>query len=169
MINDWQYKFSENMKNYGGYSIGKLFKLLNDPEIISLAGGLPSPDIFLKEETRIASRNRLEQEIETIMQYTPIGGEKTLIDAIITFMKRENIEIAEENLLVTSSGQHGLDITGRLFLNPGDIVLMDRPTFAGAIVAFQLQNPTFVGVDIEDDGPNVEGYKEKNSGISKEK
>jgi len=161
MINDWQYKFSENMKNYGGYSIGKLFKLLNDPEIISLAGGLPSPDTFLKEETRIASHNRLEKEIETIMQYTPIGGEKTLIDAIITFMKRENIEIAEENLLVTSSGQHGLDITGRLFLNPGDIVLMDRPTFAGAIVAFQLQNPTFVGVDIEDDGPNVEGYKEK--------
>ncbi len=161
MINDWKNMFSDNIKKYGGYSIGKLFKLLNDPEIISLAGGLPSPDIFLKEETRIASRNRLEEEIETIMQYTSIPGEPSLINAVINFMKRENIDITEENILITSSGQHGLDITGRLFLNPGDIVLLDRPTFAGAIVAFQLQNPTFVGVDIEDDGPNVKEYEKK--------
>jgi len=168
MVDNWQYKFSENMKNYGGYSIGKLFSLLTDPEIISLAGGLPSPDIFLKEETRIASKNRLEQEIETIMQYTPIGGESTLIEAIIQFMKREDIEITRENILITSSGQHGLDITGRLFLNPGDIVMIDRPTFAGAIVAFQLQNPTFVGVDIEDDGPDVDGYREKIVELAKE-
>ncbi|MBC8383621.1 MAG: PLP-dependent aminotransferase family protein [Candidatus Cloacimonetes bacterium] len=168
MINDWKYMFSENLKNYGGYSIGKLFKLLNDPEIISLAGGLPSPDIFLKEETRIASHNRLEEEIETIMQYTSIPGEPSLIDAIIHFMKRENIDISEENILITSSGQHGLDITGRLFLDPGDIVLLDRPTFAGAIVAFQLQNPIFVGVDIQEDGPNVDVYKEKVKELSKE-
>jgi len=168
MVDNWQYKFSEIMKNYGGYSIGKLFSLLTDPEIISLAGGLPSPDIFLKEETRIASKNRLEKEIETIMQYTPIGGESTLIEAIIAFMRRENIEITRENLLITSSGQHGLDITGRLFLNPGDIVMIDRPTFAGAIVAFQLQNPVFVGVDIEDDGPNVDGYREKILALEKQ-
>jgi Transcriptional regulators containing a DNA-binding HTH domain and an aminotransferase domain (MocR family) and their eukaryotic orthologs len=168
MINNWINLFSDNIKNYGGYSIGKLFKLLDDPEIISLAGGLPSPDIFLKEETRIASHNRLEEDIETIMQYTSIPGEPLLINAVIDFMKRENIDISEENILITSSGQHGLDITGRLFLNPGDIVLLDRPTFAGAIVAFQLQNPTFVGVDIQDDGPNVKEYKEKIKELAKD-
>jgi len=168
MINNWINLFSDNIKKYGGYSIGKLFKLLDDSEIISLAGGLPSPDIFLKEETRIASHNRLEEDIETIMQYTSIPGEPLLINAVIDFMKRENIDISEENILITSSGQHGLDITGRLFLNPGDIVLLDRPTFAGAIVAFQLQNPTFVGVDIQDDGPNVKEYKEKIKELAKD-
>ncbi|MBN2016898.1 MAG: PLP-dependent aminotransferase family protein [Candidatus Cloacimonetes bacterium] len=168
MIHNWNEMFSDNIRNYGGYSIGKLFALLTDPEIISLAGGLPSPDIFLKDETRIVSRNRLESEIETIMQYTPIKGEKALIDAIIEFMKRENIELAAENVLVTSSGQHGLDITGRLFLNPGDIVMMDRPTFAGAIVAFQLEDPVFVGIDIEEDGPNVSEYRRKLEELVKE-
>lgn len=161
MIKDWTSKFSQNIRNYGGYSIGKLFKLLDDPEIISLAGGLPSPDTFLKEETRIASQNRLEEEIESIMQYSSIPGEKSLIEAIISFMQREKIELTAENILVTSSGQHGLDITGRLFLDPGDIVLLDRPTFAGAIVAFQLENPTFVGVDMEEDGSDVAAYREK--------
>ena len=70
MIKDWNLKFAENIRNYEGYSIGKLFKLLRDPDLISLAGGLPSPDIFLKDEMRFASQQRLDHEIEKIMQYS---------------------------------------------------------------------------------------------------
>lgn len=161
MIQNWHERFSDNIREYGGYSIGKLFKLLNDPEIISLAGGLPSPDMFLKHEMRLASRNNLEQNIEKVMQYTNIQGEQSLIDAIISFLDRDNIRISSENIIVTSSGQHGLDLTGRLFLNPGDTVLIDRPTFAGAIVAFQMQRSEFVGVNIEKDGSNIEEFRKK--------
>lgn len=161
MINEWQPRFADNIKKYGGYSIGKLFALLSDPEIISLAGGLPSPDMFLKEEMRIASQKLLDKELESIFQYTNIQGESSLIRAVIQFLKRDNIDISEENIVITSSGQHGLDITGRLFLNPGDVVIIDRPTFAGAIVAFQMQSPIFVGVDIEEDGPDIEGFHQK--------
>ena len=161
MIKDWISQFSDNIKEYGGYSIGKLFALLSDPEIISLAGGLPSPDMFLKEEMRIASQKLLDKELESIFQYTNIQGESSFIKAIIQFLKRDNIHISEENIVITSSGQHGLDITGRLFLNPGDVVIIDRPTFAGAIVAFQMQRPEFVGVDIEDDGPDINGFRQK--------
>ncbi len=161
MIKDWISQFSDNIKKYGGYSIGKLFALLSDPEIISLAGGLPSPDMFLKEEMRIASQKLLDKELESIFQYTNIQGESSFIQAIIKFLKRDNIHISEENIVITSSGQHGLDITGRLFLNPGDVVIIDRPTFAGAIVAFQMQRPEFVGVDIEDDGPDINGFRQK--------
>ena len=161
MIKDWQSRFSDNLKEYGGYSIGKLFALLSDPEIISLAGGLPSPDMFLKDGMRTASKNRLQENIDTIMQYTNIKGESDLIKAVIKFLKRDNIAVSEENIVITSSGQHGLDILGRLFINPGDIVMIDRPTFAGAIVAFQLQRPEFIGIDMEEDGPNVRSYKKK--------
>ncbi|HHE38222.1 MAG TPA: PLP-dependent aminotransferase family protein [Candidatus Cloacimonetes bacterium] len=161
MIKNWQSRFSDNLKDYGGYSIGKLFALLSDPEIISLAGGLPSPEMFLKNGMRTASQNRLMENIETIMQYTNIKGESDLIKAIIKFLKRDNINVSEENIVITSSGQHGLDILGRLFINPGDIVMIDRPTFAGAIVAFQLQRPEFIGIDIEEDGPDVKSYKKK--------
>ncbi|MCD4775530.1 MAG: PLP-dependent aminotransferase family protein [Candidatus Aegiribacteria sp.] len=168
MIQDWNNRFSDNIREYGGYSIGKLFALLTDPEIISLAGGLPSPDMFLKHEMRLVSGRVLEEDIEKVMQYTPIKGEKALLDAIVQFLDRDNIRVTDDNIVVTSSGQHGLDLTGRLFLNPGDVVLLDRPTFAGAIVAFQMQRPEFAGVDIEEDGSDIEGYRKKIEAFGKE-
>ena len=63
--------------------------------------------------------------------------------------------------MVTSSGQHGLDLLGRLFLNPGDTVLMDRPTFAGAVVAFRMQRPEFIGINIQSDGSDISGFEKK--------
>ncbi|MCK4671443.1 MAG: PLP-dependent aminotransferase family protein [Candidatus Aegiribacteria sp.] len=168
MIQNWNDHFSDNIREYGGYSIGKLFALLKDPEIISLAGGLPSPDMFLIHEMRLVSGRVLEEDIEKVMQYTPIKGEKVLLDAIVQFLDRDNIQVTDENIVVTSSGQHGLDLTGRIFLNPGDIVLLDRPTFAGAIVAFQMQRPKFMGVDIDKDGSNVEGFRGKIESLGKE-
>jgi 2-aminoadipate transaminase len=95
------------------------------------------------------------------MQYTDISGETTLIEAVIQFLKADQIDICKENIVITSSGQQGLDLSGRLFLNPGDAVVLDRPTFAGALVAFQMQRPLFAGVDIEDDGSNIEGFRKK--------
>jgi 2-aminoadipate transaminase len=158
---NWLSLFSDNIKPFEGYSIGKLFKFLRNPEIISLAGGLPSPDMFLKNELRRASAQRLQEDIEKIMQYTDISGEAGLKEAVIQFLKTDHIHISPENILITSSGQQGLDLIGRLFLNTGDVILMDRPTFAGAIVAFQMQRPLFAGVDIEDDGSNIQKFQEK--------
>jgi len=159
MITDWHDKYSKIMKDFEGYSIGKIFKYLNDPEIISLAGGLPSPDMFQKAKIREVSEKLLNDNLENILQYTAVPGEESLKNAIIEFLKRDEINITKEQVVITSSGQHGLDLTGRLFLNSGDVIMIDRPTFAGAIVAFQMQNPFIIGIDIEDDGPNVIEYR----------
>jgi 2-aminoadipate transaminase len=161
MQQNWLSRFSDNIRGYGGYSIGKLFKLLSDPETISLAGGLPSPDTFLTNDLQRISRERLQEDAETIMQYTDITGEMDLIEAVIQFLKEDNIDISKDNIVITSSGQQGLDLTGRLFLNPADAVILDRPTFAGAIVAFEMQRPVFGGVEIEDDGSDIEGFERK--------
>jgi len=161
MITDWLQKYSNIMKDFEGYSIGKIFKYLNDPEIISLAGGLPSPDMFQKAQIREVSEKLLNDNLENIFQYTAVPGEESLKKAIIKFLKRDEINITQEQVVITSSGQHGLDLTGRLFLNSGDVIMIDRPTFAGAIVAFQMQNPFIIGIDIEDDGPNIVGYRKK--------
>jgi len=161
MITDWKEKYSKIMKDFEGYSIGKIFKYLNDPEIISLAGGLPSPDMFQKTQMREVSKKLLENNLENIFQYTAVPGEESLKSAIIEFLKRDNINITKEQVVVTSSGQHGLDLTGRLFLNSGDVIMIDRPTFAGAIVAFQMQNPQIIGIDMENDGSNVDEYRKK--------
>ncbi|MFH1943902.1 MAG: PLP-dependent aminotransferase family protein [bacterium] len=169
MIQNWQSRFSENIKDFSGYSIGKLINLIADPEIISLAGGLPSPDMFLKDEMRKASEKRLNENIDAIMQYSPIRGEKDLIQAIVRFLKRDDIHVSEENILITSSGEHGLDILARLFLDPGDTLILDRPTFAGAIVSFQMLRPEFVGVDMEEDGSDIEGFRRKIEVLEKRK
>ena len=157
MDKNWGALFSENIKTYEGYSIGKLFKLLKDPEVISLAGGLPSPRVFLKSEMRSASTHCLQNDIEKIMQYSEISGEGSLVEAVMQYLSQDDIRISEENIVITSSGQQGLDLAGRLFLNPGDAVLLDRPTFAGAIVAFQMQRPVFAGVNIQQDGSDIDG------------
>ena len=161
MQQNWKSRFSDNLRDYEGYTIGKLFKLLKDPQTISLAGGLPSPDTFLKDELQRVSQIRLQEDADTIMQYTDITGEMDLIEAVIQFLEKDHIRISKKNIVVTSSGQQGLDLAGRLFLNPGDAVILDRPTFAGAIVAFQMQRPVFAGVDIEADGSNIEGFRKK--------
>lgn len=168
MSKSWNASFSENIRAYGGYSIGKLFDLLKDPEIISLAGGLPSPDMFLRHEMRLASGRILEENIDRVMQYTAIRGEQSLLDAIMQFLERDSIKVNHDNIVVTSSGQHGLDLVGRLFLDPGDVVMLDRPTFAGAIVAFQMQRPEFAGVDIQADGSDVAGFRTKVEALGRE-
>ena len=168
MRRDWSSKFSDNIKDFDGYSIGKLFKLLNDPEIISLAGGLPSPDVFLKDDLRRISQERLLTEIDKIMQYTPITGEDELIKAIQRFLQKDDIHLSEDQIVVTSSGQQGLDMVGRLFLNPGDVVLVDRPTFAGALVAFQMQRARFEGVNLEEDGTDVSALRRRIEELKKE-
>jgi len=168
MKTGWAARFAENVRDYEGYPIGKTLQYLTDPEIISLAGGLPSPEVFQRNELRMASEKAFDLEIDRIMQYSPCPGEATLVDAVLRFLERDDIKIERDNIVITTSGQHGLDLTGRLFLEPGDVVLVDRPTFAGAVVAFNLQRARFVGVNIEDDGSDVTGMRQALDRLSRE-
>lgn len=161
MKKPWPSRFAENVRDFQGYQIGKTIQYLTDPEIISLAGGLPSPDVFQKSRLRAASDSACDAGIDRIMQYSPIPGEAALVDAVLSFLERDAIHINRDNILITSGGQAGLDLTGRLLLQPGDTVLVDRPTFAGALVAFQMQRPRFIGIDIEDDGSDVIAMRRK--------
>ncbi len=159
MKTDWKSRFAANVRDYQGYLIGKTIQYLNDPEIISLAGGLPSPDVFQRARLRSASDLACDRDIDRIMQYSPIPGETSLVEAVRRFLERDDIRVGSDEIVITSGGQSGLDIAGRLFLEPGDVVLVDRPTFAGALVAFQMQRPRFVGVSIEPDGSDTVGMR----------
>jgi len=161
MRKTWPTRFAENLRAYQGYQIGKTIQYLTDPEIISLAGGLPSPDVFQRSRLRQASLSALDSNIDRIMQYSPIPGESSLVDAVLGFLERDSIRIDRDEIVITSGGQAGLDLTGRLFLQPGDTVLVDRPTFAGALVAFEMQRPRFIGVNIEEDGSDVIAMRRK--------
>lgn len=160
MLTDWPARFADNLRTYDGYAIGKLLALINDPQVISLAGGLPSPDMFLKTEFEQATGERLARDIDRILQYSNIRGEAELMDAVQAFLADDDIHIEASNLLITTSAQQGLDLCGRLFLNPGEPVVIERPTFAGALAAFDMQRPVYHGIEMTPDGMDVGCLKE---------
>lgn len=156
MSKDWTQYLAGNIQGYEGYSIGKLFKHLSNPDIISLAGGLPSPDTFPQEKMEAFSQKLLADDFSTVMNYVPVDGEKSLKEAVIGFLGHDHINLAEENLLITTSAQQGLDITSRMLCDPGDLIILERPTFAGAICAFEMQRPIYAGAPMDEDGADID-------------
>jgi len=148
------------MRGFEGYTIGKLFKYLKDPAIISFAGGLPSSDVFPRDLVRNAVEKSLEQDPDRVLQYTPIPGEEELMEAIIDYLKKDNVYIESENIMITTSGQQGIDLVGRLFLEPKDIIVTDLPTFGGALASFEMEDAQYLAEDIEEDGSDVRGFEE---------
>lgn len=151
--------FASIMKDFEGYVIGKMLQYLEDPEIISFAGGLPSSEVFPVDLIRKATQKAIEDNYENVLQYSPIPGEKELINAVIRYLESDNIFIDPENIMITSSGQHGLDLIGRLFLDPQDLIVTDLPTFGGALAAFELEDAQYLALDIQEDGSDVKGME----------
>jgi len=152
--------FAEAMKGFEGYVVGKMLGYIIDPGIISFAGGLPSSEVFPLEIIHRATKKSLWQDWEHSLQYSSIPGEKELMEAIIAYLKRDNIHIQPENIMITTSGQHGLDLVARLFLDLKDTVVIDLPTFGGALAAFELEAAQYIVREIEEDGSDVKGMGE---------
>jgi len=150
------YAFAGLMTSFEGYTIGKMLKYLVDPDIISFAGGLPSTELFPVDFIREAAEKSIRESYHKVLQYSPILGEKDLLDAIIDYLKTDGIVIGPENIMITSSGQHGLDLLGRLFLDPQDLIVCDLPTFGGALAAFELEDAKYIARDIQEDGTDIE-------------
>ncbi|GAI64814.1 unnamed protein product, partial [marine sediment metagenome] len=125
----------------------------------SFAGGLPSSEVFPLEIIHKAMERSLKKDWDQVLQYTSITGEKDLMRAIIDYLKKDNIHIEPENIMITTSGQHGLDLIGRLFLNPRDTIVIDLPTFGGALAAFEMEDAKYIAKDIEEDGSDVKGME----------
>ena len=155
-----KYEYARLMKDFEGYAIGKMLRYLGDPGIISFAGGLPSDELFPVDLIHKAVQKSLTENPGRVLQYSPIPGEKDLIQAIIHYLKTDNITIEPENIMITTSGQHGLDLVGRAFLDPQDLIVIDLPTFGGALAAFELEDAKYIAKDIEDDGSDVTGLDE---------
>lgn len=152
--------FTDTMKKFEGYAIGKMLKYLGNPEIISFAGGLPSTDIFPIDLIHGAADKSLKEDWGRVLQYSPIPGEKDLMEAIIDYLKTDDIHIQPENILITTSGQHGIDLVGRLFLEPRDLIVTDLPTFGGALASFEMEDAQYIALDIEGDGSDIRGMEQ---------
>ena len=136
-----------------GSAIRELLALANKPEVLSFAGGMPAPELFPVEKIKAATDAVLEEQGRVALQYSSTNGFEHFRQQIADRMEAKlNIKTSADNILVTSGSQQGLDFSGRVFLNPGDVVLLESPSYLGAVNAFKACEPKFIEVPTDDGG-----------------
>lgn len=145
------------MEALNGSEIRELLKLIEKPEVISFAGGLPAPELFPIEEMKEISRIVLEESGTQALQYSTTEGFQPLREQIARRMNSKNkTNVTKDDILITNGSQQGLDFAGRVFLNEGDVVLCESPSYLGAINAFKSYGSKFIEVPTDKDGMIME-------------
>ncbi len=149
--------FAERMDKVKASDIRELLALTNKPEIISFAGGLPAPELFPVDKIKAATDAVLDENGRAALQYGPTDGILRLREQICErLLAKNSIHTDPKNIIITAGSQQGLDYVARLYVNPGDVVLMESPSYLGAINAFQLSQPNFLEVPTDDGGMIME-------------
>jgi 2-aminoadipate transaminase len=156
MQTPWEYRYAHRMQKMGSSVIRELLKLTEQPDIISFAGGLPAPEVFPVEEFRAACNYVLDHFGPQALQYSTTEGYRPLREMIARHTARYNIETTADNILITSGSQQALDFIGRLFLNRGDYIVVESPTYLGALQAWNAYGAQYIPVRADEDGMIVD-------------
>ncbi len=146
------FNLSRRMAGLRPSTIREILKVTAQPEVISFAGGLPAPELFPVAEVKAASDLVLTNNGAAALQYSESEGYRPLREWIATEVGLRGFKASADDILVTNGSQQGLDLMGKLFLNPGDVVLTENPTYLAAIQAFQTFEAKFVPVPTDTDG-----------------
>lgn len=144
-MSDWSEHYATRVSHMQASEIRELLKLLNQPDIISFAGGIPDPALFPSQDIAAAYQRILADPAEaaTALQYSISEGYLPLREWLAGYMGRLGVPCTAENILITNGSQQGLDFIGKLFISPGDSVLVAWPTYLGALQAFSSYEPRF--------------------------
>ncbi len=144
--------FADKVVNMSTSIIREILKFSSQPGVISLAGGYPAPEMFPIEDMKEATIKAIDEFQSTSMQYTFSMGVPQMRESLAKRETELGIPTKPENLLITSGSQQGLDILGRAFLEPGDYVICESPTYVGALQAFNYYNCRYAQIDMDHDG-----------------
>ena len=148
-----EYKFASRMDRMKASEIRELLKLTARPEIISFAGGLPAPELFPVKEIAQVSHDLVLKEGQKLLQYATTEGRPTLREKIAKRMtEKYKTPVVADDILITTGSQQCLDFAGKLFLDPGDVVLCESPSYLGALNAFNAYQPVFKEVPTDGEG-----------------
>lgn len=152
----WRDRFALRTKGMTSSTIRELLKLTANPEIISFGGGLPAPELFPVAQIQDAAARVLAEHGPIALQYGASEGYMPLRELLVRHMARYGIAVTPANVVITSGAQQALDLIGKLFLNAGDRVLTEEPTYLGALQAFSAYQARYLPVPIDDDGLDIE-------------
>src|SRR5580704_17251431 len=152
MAAPWAHRYAQRTKSAKSSIIRELLKLTQRPEVISFAGGLPAPEVFPVARFQEACQRVLATQPTVALQYGPTEGYRPLRELIVAQMARYGIIATVDNVLITSGSQQALDLIAKLLINRGDRILVESPTYLGALQAFDLMGAQYVTVPIDHGG-----------------
>jgi len=156
MAAPWAHRFAQRTKTAKSSIIRELLKLTQRPEVISFAGGMPAPEVFPVEKFKEACDRVLCDKPTVALQYGPTEGYLPLRQFIVDQMSRYGILASVDNVMITSGSQQALDLIAKLLINRGDRLLVESPSYLGALQAFDLMGAEYVTVPIDDHGLNTD-------------
>jgi len=153
---DWQY--AQRTRNIAASEIRELLKIIAKPDIISFAGGIPASELFPYAEIRAAYERILTDPLRQAqaLQYSISEGYPPLREWVVAQMRQQGVQLDLSNVLITNGSQQALDILGRLFINRQDAVMVEKPTFLGALQAFNVNQPRYLAAPTDENGIMIE-------------
>jgi len=153
MQTPWDHRYAQRMQRMKSSAIRELLKFAEKPEIISFAGGMPAPELFPKEKLLEACRKALLEDSKISLQYGSSEGYEPLREMISRHTARYGIDVGIDNIMITSGSQQALDLLGKVFINRGDRILCETPTYLGALQAWNSYGADYItNVPSDDDG-----------------
>ena len=152
METPWDHRYAQRTQRMKSSAIRELLKLTENPDVISFAGGLPAPDVFPVDEFAAACQTVLKQSGAEALQYSTTEGYRPLREMIARHTARYGISVSPDNILITSGSQQALDLIGKVFINPGDTILVEDPTYLGALQAWNGYGADYVTVPMDENG-----------------
>jgi 2-aminoadipate transaminase len=144
--------FSADARNFRASAIRAFAKLINDPSIISFAGGVPSPETFPAERLAEIAERVIRERRAVALQYGPTRGLPRLCEFIATLCGERGVRCTADDVLTTTGSQQALDLIAHTLLDPGDVVLVELPTYIGGSASFFARSAELAGVAQDDDG-----------------
>ncbi len=157
----WDYRYAQRTQRMKESAIRELLKFSERKDIISFAGGMPAPEIFPVDKFREACDKALREHGADCLQYGSTDGYLPLREMIAHHATRYGINVTAENILPTSGSQQALDLIGRIFINPGDRILVESPTYLGAIQAWNAYGAEFIPVPFDQDGMDTNKIEDR--------
>lgn len=137
-----------------------LFAVASRPEVVSLAGGMPFVQALPTDDVLAAVRAVLDEHGSESLQYGGGQGHPALRTRMVGLMAAEGIEGDAEDMVITTGAQQALDLIGKIFVDPGDLIAVEAPAYVGALTAFGAYEPRYLQIDIDDDGMVVDRLEE---------
>ena len=149
---DWSEHFSERGRTVRSSAIRELLKVTELPDAISFAGGFPAPELFPIEQFRAASDKVLRENGPASLQYGATEGYRPLREFVAGHLQQRGMQFTTDEVIITAGSQQALDLVGKLFIDEGDAVVVENPSYVGGLQAFHMFGPKYVAVPTDADG-----------------